>query len=469
MPLRRAQLLALVLTLVLLPASTTAQENIPADHPQTRYLVICLDGVGYDLVEEMYRRGELRHFHPPIPLLAPFPTLTNLGVVEILAPLGARPARGYEDYYFDPAANHMRGGFFHRFRRKSFVEGSYRELFDYHPHPIAMTLEYALPVLGPWIGGRISLSRIKRKFRKSREPVFLAFFDATDPAAHISGKWLLRHFLRRLDRLAGQLRHRARQPVEVVLFSDHGNHFTKFRKVNLAQALKRAGFRVEAKLTHPHSVVIPRYGLVSAAVLYTQVGREPAVAEALLVTPGIDLVAYRTAEGIELLSRQGRALVLRRGPTYRYLPQTGDPLALAPLAAHLPADPEGFIHEDDWLAATADHIYPDPLRRLWFAFEGLVEPPASVLVSLEDGYCTGSRLLDLFSLLRATHGNLRRAQSLAFAMSTADFLTPPRTLRARDLFPLLARQASRPRRSPRCRTFLRTAYGDPAPLTRPER
>ncbi|MFQ5816563.1 MAG: hypothetical protein ACE5H2_01230 [Terriglobia bacterium] len=478
MPLRLARLFALLLGVVLLPATTAARETIPADDPQPRYLVLCVDGIGYDLVEEMYRRGELRHFHSPIPLIAPFPTVTNLGLVETLAPLGAPPARGYEDYYFDPAANHMRGGFFHRFRRNSFVAGSYREMFHYHPHPIAMTLEYALPVLGPWIGGRISLSRIKRKFLKSREPVFLAYLDSTDPGAHISGKWLLRHLLRRVDRLAGQLR-KARVPVEVVVFSDHGNQFSKFRKVNLAKPLKRAGFRVQSKLTHPPSVVIPRYGLVGAAVLYTQAGREPAVAEAVRAAPGVDLVAYRTAEGVQVLSREGRALILRRGPAYRYLPQSGDPLALHPIAEDLPADSEGFSHEDDWLAATADHIYPDPLRRLWFAFESLVKQPASVIVSLEDGYYTGSAVLDFFSFLflRATHGNLRRTQSLAFAMSTADFLTPPRkaeandsnplafnrsavprALRTRDLWLLLARQTSRPLRPSRCPTFLHTAH-----------
>lgn len=453
--------LGVPLLAALLPSALSAGEAsaprllTPLARAQARYLVICLDGVGYDLVAEMYARGELRHFQPPAPLIAPFPTLTNLGLVEALAPLGAPPARGYEDYYFDPRANRMRGGFFERFRRSSFIAGTYRENFHFHPNLIGMTFEYSLPVLGPWLGGQFSLDHVRRKFLRSRQPVFLAYLDSTDPGAHISGKWMVRDVLRRLDRMVGELRRTAPTPVEVVLFSDHGNDFTRFRKAELEEPLERAGFRIENKLRDAHSVVIPAYGLVGTAVLYTQPGQEARVAEALAGARGVELIAWRSAEVVHVLGAQGRARILRRGSLLRYEAEAGDPLALEPLAAQLAdqADSEGFLHEDTWLAATAGHIYPDPLRRLWHAFEDLVEQPASVIVSLADGYYTGSFLLDLLAVLRATHGNLRRSQSYAFVMSTAPAppspMAPaaqsengplPRVLRTRDLWPYITRQ-----------------------------
>jgi hypothetical protein len=160
-----------------------------------RYLIICLDGVGYGVVEEMAQRGELRHFHRPSRLLATFPSLTNPSLVEMLRPLGAPTSRGYEDYYFDAGANRMRGGHFHRFSRGDFIDGTYREVFDFHPHPIVMTLEYGLPVLGPWISANLSVGALLRRFERSDQPVFLTYVDATDSLSHLGGPKLARGVL----------------------------------------------------------------------------------------------------------------------------------------------------------------------------------------------------------------------------------------------------------------------------------
>ncbi len=463
------------------PSTPPRPSLTPLARAQARYLVICLDGVAFDLAEEMYRRGELRYFHPPVPLIAPFPSVTNTGLVEILLPLGARPARGYEDYYFDPVANKMRGGIFQRISRKSFIHGTFRELFDYHPHPIAMSAEYALPVFGPWISGHLLLASLKENFLLSREPVFLAYISSTDPASHVSGQGLLRDLLRRLDPMVAELRRASPVPVEVVVFSDHGNAWHTMRKVKLARALRRAGFRLRKKLKSPRDVVIPAYGLVSCDILYTQPGEEAAAAEAIIGTRGVEFAVYQTPEYVQLLGPRGRARIYRRDAFYRYAPAEGDPLALVPVVERLRADghadAEDFIHEDDWLRATADHIYPDAPRRLWGAFELLVEHPASVIVSLEDDYYAGSTALDLFAVLLATHGNLRRTQSLGLVLSTAGpfGLSPaadngdklPAALRARDFWHHLTRQRQQPwnalRLPPRrCLTLTRAAG-----LTRP--
>jgi len=445
----------------------------PLARAQARYLIICADGVGYDLLEEMYRAGELHYFYPPSPLITAFPTLSNTSLVEILAPLGAPPARGYEDYYFDPEENKLRGGFFHRFSRKQFVDTTYRVIFHYYPHPIGMTFEYALPVFGPWLGGWINLARIKRNFLRSPEPVFLAYLDSTDPAAHVSGKWLLRDLLRRIDGLAGDLMHSSAQPVEVIVFSDHGNQFHRMRRAKLATALARAGFRVQKELKEPQSVVLPQYGLIGSAVLYTQPGQEHPVALTLREAPGVDFVAYRCGNIVHILSAAGEARLLHHNDWFRYETRTGDPLQLDAIQARLQAegrmDASGFIHQDDWVAATADHIYPDPLRRLWRAFEGLITQPASLLVSLQDGYYTGSTMLDLLAVLRTTHGNLRRAQSLGFVMSTAGTL--PNPLRGADFWHTITQQRADtwenlhlPARP--CLTRARAAAPAPLPLTR---
>jgi hypothetical protein len=413
--------MVLVLALVL-PAYVRGQEAPPA--PRT--LLICLDGVGYDLAVEMHRRGELRHFLPPVPLINSFPSDTNPALTEALAPLGAPPARGYEDHYFDTARNRLRGGVFHRLTRKHFIKGTYRELFHYHPNPARMTVEYAAPVLGPWLNGVISLARLRDEFKKSRQPVFFAYFEASDSAAHLNGAWLVRQQVRAFDRWVGELLADREHPVRVILFSDHGNDPRPMRPADLGGALRRAGFRRGGKIKDERSVVLPQYGLVSTAVVYTAPGREPAVAEALRAARGVDFSAYRRDAALYVVGPKGTARIEARetegGLRLRYRAESGDALLLEGIADELThageADADGFISEQAWLRATADHIYPDPLRRLWASFHGLMAQPASVVVSLEDGYYTGSWLLDAFAPLQATHGNLRRAQSRGVVLST---------------------------------------------------
>jgi len=425
--------LAAAVLLLLFPLGGATEENPPVGAARPRTLVICLDGVGYDLAVEMHRRGELRHFLPPAPLITSFPSDTNPGLTEMLAPLGAPPARGYEDHYFDTAQNRVRGGVFHRLTRKHFIEGTYRALFHYHPNPVRMTAEYAAPVLGPWLNGVISLARIREEFKKSREPVFFAYFEASDLAAHINGAWLVRQQVRAFDGWVGKLLADREHPVRVILFSDHGNDPRKMRAAELAGALRRAGFRLGGAIKDERSVVLPQFGLVSTAVLYTAPGREPAVAEALRGARGVDFAVYRRNDALYVVGPKGTARLEAREADgtlrLRYRAESGDPLLLECILAELTAageaDPEGFISADAWLRATAEHIYPDPLRRLWASFHGLMAQPASVVVSLEDGYYTGSWLLDVFAPLQATHGNLRRAQSRGVVLSTDQGLFLP--------------------------------------------
>ena len=60
---------------------------------------------------------------------------------------------------------------------------------------------------------------------------------------------------------------------------------------------------------------------------------------------------------------------------------------------------------------------------------------ANVIVNLKDGYYTGSSLLDVFTVLQATHGNIGQEQSYGFVMSTAGELPP--YIRAADLWKAL--------------------------------
>ncbi len=415
------------------------ESSARADRPASRHLILSLDGVGYALVEEMVRQGHFVFFHPPARLIAPFPTLTNPAFIEILRPLGAPPSAGYEDYYYDPIANAMRGGFWHRFRRRTFIVGTFRELFDYHPSGLTMTLEYAVPPLSAWLDAQLSLRKALGKFQHSSDEVFIAYVSATDPLAHLGGERMLRAFLAALDRKLERLFIEAEGQIHITLFSDHGNLFARYRRAELQDALRADGFRLGSRLEGERSVVQPRYGLVGCAAFYVAGAQEPRVAEVLATAPGVDVVAYVRNGMVYVVGPRGRARIERRGDRYRYLTFTGDPLALLPILERLRAegrmDDAGFVADADLFAATHAHSYPDAVRRLWESFAGYVRHPANVLVSLEDGYYDGSEILDLFAILRATHGNLRRTQTEGFVLTTLKEL--PEAIRAADLWSVL--------------------------------
>jgi hypothetical protein len=405
-----------------------------------RHLILCVDGVPFSTVEAMCARGRFGVFRKPARLLAPFPTLTNVGVIEVLKPLGVPESRGYEDYYYDPVRDRMQGGFFARFRRATFIDGTFREAFDYHPSPIAMTFEYAVPPLSPWIDARMTLAQIRRSFEKSDARTYLAYLGATDALAHVGGERMLRNILEALDDTCRGIVLESADRVDVTIFSDHGNQFVRQRKTDLRKMLKQAGFRNGGNLKQDRAVVAPCYGLVGSAVLYASEAEKPRLAAAAAQAEGADFATYLQGDVVHLVSRTGRARIEHRAGWYRYGADSGDPLKLHPILDRLAAAgqvrDDGFVADADFFEAASGHEYPDALRRLWEGVTDHVIHPATVIVSLEDGYYEGSRILDLLAFLQSSHGNLRRSQSEGVLMTTRSDL--PEVVRAADAWSLIA-------------------------------
>jgi len=282
----------------------------------------------------------------------------------------------------------------------------------------------------------------RRAFRASSAPLFVGYIGATDSLAHLGGEGPLKSLLRSLDRTIEELRRESAKSgaqLEVELLSDHGNFYTEHRQVKLNAALDRAGFVVEKSLTHPRGVVLPRYGLVGSAALFTAGENRKRLAEACAVTEGVNFAAYQALgeEGhvITVASRRGSARVWHSGERYRYEDLGGDPFELNQIIATMKAsggiNAEGFAHAEEWWIATRDHRYADPLRRLFDGFTAHVRSCGDVLVSFEDGYLIGSPFFSIFARMWATHGNMLRGETDGFAMSTRQELDP--AVRGRDL------------------------------------
>jgi hypothetical protein len=350
-------------------------------------VVIAIDAVPYAVFAELQQQGLFTEFFPAARMVAPFPSLTNVGYTEILQtglPLG------YEDRYYDPVERKTGGGMWDRLFNRYKRVAPFHEAFAWEPPHLWGVGIYYLP-------GTITkaeLRKIEQILHTSQEPELVLYFGGTDALGHVRGWKGLTEYLRLVNQVVRGFMAAGGGNRRVVLFSDHGTTAVPSRRLDLKKALKAGGFKLKKKLGEPRHVVAPSYGLVGSIQLYTLCGEEEAVARALVGTEGVDFAFWRDGDGIGMLSSDG-----------------SDPLA------------------------RPEQEYPDLRHRVEAALRGLVVNPASVFVSLEDGWHYGSGMFEALVDIKGTHGSARDTSTLGFVASNVDRL--PGTLRAEDVYPYL--------------------------------
>lgn len=363
-----------------------------------RRLLLCLDGVPHTLVEAARHRGLFDAFKPPSRLLSPFPTMTN---VALSAMFGATPPPGYESLYFDRGARALRGGIKKYLGRRTpdKIPSSYMDDLDYQePLPFEFLIYVA-----PERVWRADMQRFRERFRNAPQTRdYFAFLKATDGLLHSQGPARLAVALESLDKILKEIRSHCGDETEIIMFSDHGMNLEENRRVPLASTLRSRGF----------AVVIPAFGLCSYVALYCDEQMIPEVARTSVEVKGVDFAVYKDGTEVVVESERGRARIQREGEGYRYLHETGDPLALDFLG-------HGFKTNQEWFEKTAAHKYPDAVVNIYKSlFKDRVKHTADVLISLKDGYYYGWSPFGKFVRLAATHGNALQASSNAFLMST---------------------------------------------------
>ncbi|HYH84415.1 MAG TPA: alkaline phosphatase family protein [Pyrinomonadaceae bacterium] len=396
---------------------------------RARRLLLCLDGVPFDVVTEAKSRGLFENFKEPARLLSPFPTLTNVALAEML---GATPPNGYESLYFDREAKELRGGVrkYIGWRTPDKVPSSYMDELDYQ-EPLAFEFLIYVATEAVW---KTDMRRFRERFLAAPpDRDFFGFLKATDGLLHIGGPARLIVALQSLDRLLREIQKAAGAETEIVLFSDHGMNLEENRRLHLQTHLKRCGYEVVSHMRRPRGkrrVSAPGFGLCGYAALYCGEETDRAeLADALRELEGVDFSVHRDeSEGAAIVTgARGRASIRREqseGATlYRYEQLSGDPLGLAQVARALSKegrlDERGYAASDAWLDSTARHEYPDAPANLYESvYSPRVRHTADVLVSLSDGYYYGANAFSHMVRLLATHGNALRSSTTAFLMST---------------------------------------------------
>lgn len=437
--------------------------------PEARTLIFLLDGVSYELVEQVYNEGHFRLLHPPGRLIPTFPTMTDVIYAQFFE---AVPPLGVQALYIDTEKMEQVGG------QLFYLQGGNARQWPEHllwrQSHFLDALVYVLP---EWVSGREldkSVGAALRWYDETDEPYACIYAVMIDALGHKLGHEAQKAFLRRVDTAIEKLIWHSGGRLRIVTMADHGLNSRDMKRAKVAEGLEAAGFRVRNKIESPDDVIVPAFGLISYVDIATH--RPEAVACAATRIEGVDVAVYRTDDSTTVVhgSGGGKALIERRADgALRYQALTTDMDApydtpTVPDAANRPGEPvavplvyydpldlsevmarmrregrmdaEGWATPDAWLEATWNHAYPDPVTRLAEAFDGMAHPP-TVLLSLAPEYYFGAGGFEGFASLQGTHGSLHTSATVSYAMS--NFFVPPRYSRTKAFRDELKRRLGR--------------------------
>ncbi|MGE3181947.1 MAG: hypothetical protein AB7N71_09970 [Phycisphaerae bacterium] len=368
---------------------------------RTRHILIILDSIPFEIVEELHANGRFPAFQKPSRVISPFPVMTDPCLTEFF---GISPCPAVESAYFD--GNKLTNA------KKVYEAGTNTPWLRFCDYSLPSS-EHWFSYLAPNTGYRNELADIQKALGVSSKRDFVAYVVGTSAVGSARGRTGHVEALVQLDRFCRQIMAEAQGKLQITLMSDHGHNLVANQRISLIRSLERCGYTVGKTLTHDSDLVVPEWGLVSCVALYA---KSPAVARDVASFEGVDLVMYEERENaVIVLKRDAEARVIKRGDEFVYEMLRGDPLGFASFAG---GGISVSMTDDEWWERTKNSDYPDVVRRIWRAFNGLLINEPTVLVSLEDGYYAGSEAIESLMKMTSVHGNLRRQGSAGFVMTT---------------------------------------------------
>jgi hypothetical protein len=400
----------------------------PASVP---HFIIAMDGVPFELVQELHEAGSFRLFYPPARVICCFPSMTDLALSELFQ---TGRCLAYQATYYDRARGAMSDG------NATYLGGKncpWLAKMDYR-----CSFWWDVKVyLDPQSVFDHELDGMMKTFRAvdtNREAC--AYSVGTAGLGTRGGRQAILEYLQTIDRLCEQLVYERKGRVKITLTADHGHNLVVNKRLTLDDVLKECGYRKTKAVRGPKDVVAVAYGLVTYAALFTQ---DPqGVAGCLVNHEAVEFACYPEGDAVVVRTADEFARIRKGSQGFTYDASEGDPLRIVPILDDLRAaghvSETGEVDGDAMFAATIDHYYPDPLRRVWDAFHELVDNPPDVIVNFRDGVCHGSGFFyAMVGQMTSTHGSLNRMNSTTFAMTMLGEL--PEAMSSRDVYPALER------------------------------
>ncbi len=376
-----------------------------------RKLAICLDGIPYQQMAELWDEGYFREFSRPTRVISTFPSLSDVALTSVM---NAGKVPGYENLYFDVRLNRLGGG---PFSTLSKARIPYLEILDYDEPGIFKGMAYILPVKT----FRADLDRFLKRYQTARSPNFTSHLCSTDALCHVKTKTQFRVYLLEVESLLREIFVSSQGQLDLIVFSDHGNSQVDSQMLNLHSFLARNSIKLGSSLNGGNSVVIPAYGLVGAIAAYCRPEKSAELSEVLAHCEGVDFCVFAATGTARIVSRRGSASICKdHAGKLRFSNERGDFLQMGAVLNQMQVsgqlNSEGFASASAWFEATAEHEYPDAVNALYEGVTNHVLNPANVLVSLKDGYHYGSSFFNRLVTLRSTHGSLYKSQMTGFVM-----------------------------------------------------
>jgi hypothetical protein len=414
------------------PGPRIELDDIPVN--ECPHLLIGLDGVPFEVVDDVWRQGHLRLFRPPTRVVCCFPSMTDLAYADLFHD---GPCLGYQALYFDHQANRRSNG------DAVYLKGGNSPWLADVDYRCSLWWD-ALVYLSPQAVFHHELAGMRRAFQTVADGEAWAYSVGTAALGTRGGRPAMERYLQEIDAFCQQIVYERKGRVRITLTADHGHDLVANRLVSFDGVLKAGGYHSARALHGPRDVVTVAYGLVTYADFATQ---DPAgVAQCLLQHEDVEFACYPAGNALVVRSRTGEARITKGSSGFVYEPTGEDPLRLAPIIEQLrragQVSPAGEIVGDALFQATLDHYYPDPLARLWAAFHELVDNPPDLIVNLRDGACHGAKFFyAMIGKPASTHGALNRRNSTTFVLTTLGALPP--ALRTREVLPALERLGCR--------------------------
>jgi Type I phosphodiesterase / nucleotide pyrophosphatase len=416
----------------LLASPTVSRAALP------RRLILLVDGVSYRDMKalqegvtykdlrgrEHHRQGFNLGYFPVSRMIGTFPSISDPSWSEIL---GNQPPPGYQRTYFDAAQN---------------SEISLNGVTTSEEYENQMTWQ-----MGDGFGRFLSYIAPQRAFQYEVSALFKDFLDTqdgptnyyalihtTDSAQHLYGDIfaMLCTIDEKLQQLRDIYRTREGRELEILLLSDHGcNHAANGERIPIERFLKKAGYRITTSIRHAKDLVLPTAGIESWVEIHNAPAETQTLVESLSHLEGIDVITAsipnQTNRFLIINSKAERATI-DWNPTensFRYSPQTGDPIDYQPIVEALAKknalDSNGFASADAWMTETIEHRYPLALERIVRGHTQSVQNPATILVSLKNGYVHNDWIIQRGVVLTTsggTHGALDDLNSDGILLSS---------------------------------------------------
>lgn len=448
MILRYFFLLFLSVQLIQCGYKTPKIKTLPGAKQEKKILFIAFDGIDYKLMKELQDEGHFSNFQHVAPLTTTFPSATTIGFTGIFQPLDVGIVPGYETRFYSIDQNKIVGGTpFDVYK----IPINYKKYFDSFRHKIS---EKAIMYAFPGVAGKQDLQDTQKLLFESDKNILMTYLGGTDGAQHLLGKNRTKRFMVFTDHFIQKMKSKYKkkfgEDVSIVLFSDHGFHHDKLKMISngdINKELAQHKLKLSKKIKQSQDVVVVKFGLLSAAVFFTQDENVDSLGNALSQVEGVDLSFWKKGNRIYVKNSEAElayfeynllSQVNQHPKTYRYVSIKGDPLDYDSVLKAGGYQYQDWLTDKTWYELTWNHEYPDVGYRLYDSFYFLVENKANAMISLKPNYQYGSLGAFIGTQLKfghkGTHGGMFKNTSWGIVMTDDPHFKLPPAMRYDQLF-----------------------------------